>query len=225
MELIENEYAKTPLDELSEKIGKTKSSLVSYASRHGLKTNRYLSEEQKEYIRKKYKKMKHEDIAKKIGFSRTTVEIFCMKEGLTKRWSSDEIDALNDKYGDLSVKRIAKNFNRSYSSVRTMASRHGLVFKEMNGNLTEMDVAEVTGIPNWYISKLVISKAIKGRRKGAYVFIEEEELFEWMKQNDNSWKARDCDYYFFSRFEWFQNKLKSENEEMREKRWEAADPK
>ena len=225
VELIEKEYSKTPLDELAEKLGKTKTSLVSYANRHGLKTNRYLNAEQKEYIRKNYRKMNHEDIAKKIGFSRTTIEKFCMKEGLVHRWSDEEIEIMKSDYGVVNVKRIAKKLNRSYSSVRCMASRHGLIFKEMNGNLSEMDVAEVTGMPNWNVSRLVRKNELKGTRKGACVFIAEEELFKWMKQNDDSWKARDCDYYFFARFSWFKDKLKRENEERRVERWEAADPK
>lgn len=131
---------------------------------------------------------------------------------MTKRkWTEQEEEQflkLSEKY---SQTKIARKLNRSVASVKGKRIRMNIdCFSEQTDKLNITQISEITGIQKGSISKTWRKYGLKLKKEGCFSVISENELIDFMKSHPELWKASDCDYYFFYRFDWFIERLEKE---------------
>ena len=131
---------------------------------------------------------------------------------MTKRkWTEQEEEEflkLSEKY---SQTKIARKLNRSVASVKGKRIRMNIdCFSEQTDKLNITQISEITGIQKGSISKTWRKYGLKLKKEGCFSVISENELIDFMKSHPELWKASDCDYYFFYRFDWFIERLEKE---------------
>ena len=128
-----------------------------------------------------------------------------------RKWTEQEEEQflkLSEKY---SQTKIARKLNRSVASVKGKRIRMNIdCFSEQTDKLNITQISEITGIQKGSISKTWRKYGLKLKKEGCFSVISENELIDFMKSHPELWKASDCDYYFFYRFDWFMEKLEKE---------------
>ena len=128
-----------------------------------------------------------------------------------RKWTEQEEEQflkLSEKY---SQTKIARKLNRSVASVKGKRIRMNIdCFSEQTDKLNITQISEITGIQKGSISKTWRKYGLKLKKEGCFSVISENELIDFMKSHPELWKASDCDYYFFYRFDWFIERLEKE---------------
>lgn len=128
-----------------------------------------------------------------------------------RKWTEQEEEQflkLSEKY---SQTKIASKLNRSVASVKGKRIRMNIdCFSEQTDKLNITQISEITGIQKGSISKTWRKYGLKLKKEGCFSVISENELIDFMKSHPELWKASDCDYYFFYRFDWFIERLEKE---------------
>ncbi len=130
---------------------------------------------------------------------------------IKRKWTEQEEEEflkLSEKY---SQTKIARKLNRSVASVKGKRIRMNIdCFSEQTDKLNITQISEITGIQKGSISKTWRKYGLKLKKEGCFSVISENELIDFMKSHPELWKASDCDYYFFYRFDWFIERLEKE---------------
>ena len=129
-----------------------------------------------------------------------------------KRWSKEDLNYLQDSWYHVSTKYIANKLKRTESSVSTMAYKLGLSTKMMYYSVYEASL--MLGVSKAKINRNIVQgklKAYKDRTLHKRYSIKEEDLKEWMINNQDSWDSRKLTINFFnSNEEWFKAKVEKD---------------
>ena len=136
------------------------------------------------------------------------------KYGKHKYWTDEEVEQLRRLSKTKTSHQIAEIMGRTKCSIDCKRERMGI-----------SDCINTTdGIIAKQIGKLVgqHEKSIYNRWKksglplkpfGAkYYVISEKELVNFMQEHHELWRASQCDYYFFCKYDWFLERLKAERD-------------
>lgn len=128
-----------------------------------------------------------------------------------KKWTPEEERKLIRLSETKTQSDIAKILKRSVSSVKYKRISMGIdCFANQTDLLNITQISELTGIQKGSISKTWRKYGLKLKKEGCFSVISEDELIDFMKSHTELWKASDCDYYFFYRFDWFIERLEKE---------------
>lgn len=129
-----------------------------------------------------------------------------------KRWSNEEIKYLEDNWYHVTNKYIANKLKRTESSVSTKAYKIGLSTKMLYYSVYEVSL--MLGVSKAKINRNINNgklRAYKDRTLHKRFSIKEEDLKEWMINNQDSWDSRKLTINFFSiKDEWFQAKVEKD---------------
>lgn len=105
-------------------------------------------------------------------------------------WSVEELNYLENKWGDISIPAIAKNLNRSINAVVLKANRTGLGMHLHSGNeITLFQLISAMGKKNnfsWYVDKWIrygIPFKYKKSINKRYKVIKIEDFWKWAVKN------------------------------------------
>lgn len=107
-----------------------------------------------------------------------------------RRWTKEEIEYLSERWGDVSIKGLAKKFNRSINSVSLKANRIGLGNFNLSGDyLTLFQLGQALNMHNnlymvytkWVGAGLPIKHKTVVSRKIKVIYIE--DFWEWAEQH------------------------------------------
>ena len=129
-----------------------------------------------------------------------------------KRWTEAEekkLIRLSDKY---TQSDIAKKMHRSVRSVHEK-----LIALNITGPLTDRcddwtftQITEMLGLGPRVVNTTFVKHGLKFEKRGRYCFVREEDLIYFMENNPNLWDATKVEYYIFSEYDWFLDKLKQD---------------
>jgi len=111
---------------------------IEQLRRDGMIKNRVLeewSDEEIEFLKNNYGKMKIAEIAKALNKNVFTVKNKAIKLGLRKKppkWTQDEIEYLKSNYGKIPTTEIAEVLGRSVGAIYSKANELGLHFDKSN---------------------------------------------------------------------------------------------
>ena len=129
-----------------------------------------------------------------------------------KRWSNEEIKYLEDNWYHVTTKHIAKKLNRTEVAVSTKAYKIGLSAKMLYYSVYEVSL--MLGINKTKIIRNIKSgklKAYRDRTRHKRFSIKEEDLKEWMINNQDLWDSRKLTINLFSiKDEWFKAKVEND---------------
>lgn len=106
---------------------------------------------------------------------------------------------------------VARKLKRTISSVKAKRLRMNLdSFSDSTDKLNIAQISELVGVHRQSITRTWFKYGFKTEKEGMFLLAAENELIRFMKKHPELWKAADCDYYFFQRFDWFIDKLHKE---------------
>lgn len=127
-------------------------------------------------------------------------------------WTEQEINYLEKFWGKKSIDQIAKSLNRTTDAVTIKASKLGLgTLKDNIDGIPMTMLPEIIGVPYCSIRKTWKNAGLKTKHCGNNLeYVDEKELYRFMKEHPNLWDARKCDYYYFYSEPWFIQALENE---------------
>lgn len=110
-----------------------------------------------------------------------------MSAKICRRWTQEERDYVEDKWGLISIHKIAKHLNRSYLAIQKYAERNNLggsCFNEIY--YTTVQVGEMLGVDHTLVNDWILSNKLKAKPrkvKGRKVYLIDPTDFEKFKEN------------------------------------------
>lgn len=110
--------------------------------------------------------------------------------GLSRSWTEEEINYLEDKWGEISIPYMAKKLNRSVNAIKVRAQRIGLTRHIHNGEyITFNQLLVAIGMGETYVRTKFENNGIpiklKASIKKKYKVIYIEDFWKWAEQHKN----------------------------------------
>lgn len=139
---------------------------------------------------------------------------------MSKRWSSKEIEYLEDKWGYIAIDSIATHLGRTKKAVRIKAKRLRLRGATLTSEfVTANQASKILGIDRHTITDCWIPKyglkAKKQNRTGnrEFWYIRLSELVKWLEKNKDKWDSRKVELYALGEEpKWLKEKRNSDKE-------------
>lgn len=133
------------------------------------------------------------------------------KKSKRKYWTPEEERRFVKLCEKDSQTEIARKMKRSVASVKGKRIRMNIEsFSEQTDMLRISQVVQITGLQFNTITRTWKKYGFLIKKQGQFAIVTENELITFMQVHPELWKASDCDYYFFQRFDWFVQKLERE---------------
>lgn len=137
---------------------------------------------------------------------------------MAKRWTQEEMDFLEDKWGVISVKAIAKQLNKSINAVIVKSERMRLG-GAYESYLTTNKLGEMFGIHrqtvlrNWITNGGLKATSTPFRSQRIYR-VKLEDLVEWLKANQDKWSSNSLELHALGEeFDWLVEKRKLDSKQ------------
>lgn len=141
-----------------------------------------------------------------------------------KRWTAEEEEYLESKWGIVSMATLTKKLGRSKRAIEHRALGMGLGGMYETGDmLLSSEVAKTLGVATSTILCWVRDKGLKAKRvklkSQQRVLISLDDLIEWLKEHDELWNANKLEYLALGKEpEW----LKQKRQRDRNKKWKRT---
>lgn len=135
-----------------------------------------------------------------------------------RRWTSVDDDSLSDLWGNISIERIAKKLDRTVSAIvnRAYVLQLGSQISNNYDGITIQDLANLfmvnrnTILTSWVALGLKLSFR-KRSNSSIYSFVEIDNLYEFLKNNQNIWDSRTLEKNTLGREpEWLEEKRRKD---------------
>lgn len=134
-----------------------------------------------------------------------------------RRWTQEEIELLEDKWGIWSVKRLAKHFNRTENAVILKSERLGLggAYQQY---LNTTQIGEMFGVHrrtvlNYWIQRYGLRASSARLRKQKIYRILIEDLVDWCYNNQDKWSSVNLEPHALGEeFDWLVEKRKADKQ-------------
>ena len=134
------------------------------------------------------------------------------KYGKHRYWTEEELQKLRRLSKKKSSNEIAKILGRTKASVEYKRQREKI---ECCTSATDNIIAKQVGYLVGQHEKSIYNRWTKAglplkKFCTRYKVISEEDLVEFMQEHHELWRASQCDYEFFCRYDWFIERLNAE---------------
>ena len=113
-----------------------------------------------------------------------------------RKWSQADIEYLEEKWGYVSIDRIASTLNRTKTAIQIKAKRLKLGgAREAGEFLTACKASKLLGVERHVIIDYWIPKGLKAKKQNrtgdAFMwYIKISDLSKWLKNNQDKWDSR-----------------------------------
>lgn len=133
-----------------------------------------------------------------------------------KKWSKEDEEYLEDKWGVLPLKSLSSKLKRSPSAIISKAERMKLGGSMYESFYTTVDVANIfdvdyTTIINW-INKGWLKATLTTRRQRKVYLIDLDNIISFMINNPTRWTAKEKHKDILGDVDWLKNKIKEDTE-------------
>lgn len=134
------------------------------------------------------------------------------KYGKHKYWTEAEEKQLRRLSLTKTSYQIAEIMGRTKSSIDCKRERMGISdCKNNTDNIIARQVGKLVGQHEKSVYNRWKKAGLPLKQLGAkYYSISEKELVKFMQEHHELWRASQCDYYFFCKYDWFLERLKKE---------------
>lgn len=180
------------------------------------------TEEQKEIIQKYYPVLTPQEVADMTGIKKCNLIAYAYRHGISNNrfWTKEEEEYLYKWYGRMSAAAISKKIGKSYRSVIDKLQKCQIGnFIENTDDLILAEVCRLVGKDKETIKTTWVKYGLKIKKRGKYSTISQEDLIDFMKNNPERWDGTQYEYWFFQKYDWFNQKRILDREKMCNKRW------
>lgn len=158
-----------------------------------------------QYLREHWQEMSDEELAANVGHTLASTQAYRCKMGLCRRqsfkgqdWSDDELEYIQEVWGEKTIPEIAKKIGRTVNSVKVKAYRIGLTGQKWYGEMmSARKVSELLGVDvhtvcDYWIPKCGLKGKAKrlGNSRKTTTIIMFEDLLKWLKAHQELWDSR-----------------------------------
>ena len=132
-----------------------------------------------------------------------------------KKWTENEEKRLLNLCDKYTYSDIAKKLKRSERSVKEKLNALGITgqLTDRCDDWTFTQITETLGLGPRVVNTTFVKYGLKFEKRGRYCFVVYEDLIEFMKNNPNLWDANKVEYYVFSEYDWFLEKLEKDKKQ------------
>ena len=145
-----------------------------------------------------------------------------------RTWTKEEVNYLEDRWGEISIPGIAKHLNRSIASIKTKAYKIGLTRHIHNGEyMTYNQLLVAIGMGESYVrikfEKNGIPIKLKASTKKRYKIIYIKDFWKWAEQHKNllNFKKFEQGALGYPEPEWVEIKRQSDKQKANSKKTTA----
>lgn len=141
-----------------------------------------------------------------------------------RRWTQEEKDYVFDFWGEFTIKKIARELDRTEYSIIRFAQKNNLGGATTRGiYLTTSQAADIVGVDQTTIISWVKRKLLKARTRGVtskkISLIAPEDLAEFLENNTDKWNATKVDFHLLdTEAQWYIDKIKKDSSLIEQKR-------
>lgn len=134
------------------------------------------------------------------------------KYGKHKYWTEEELQQLRRLSANKTAQQIADIMGRTKCSVENKRIREGISdCITTTDKMTARQVSHLVGQNDKSIRNRWSKLGLPLKKIGTkFKVISEKELVKFMQEHHEVWRASQCDYDFFCRYDWFRERLKAE---------------
>lgn len=123
-------------------------------------------------------------------------------EFANKHWTDAQKEYVIDVWGEIPIKRIAKNIGKSYDAVKRFAERNGLGGVFYNDHyLTTTLASQIIGVDPTTIQSWIKTKQLKARKQTMGIrkiyLIDPHDYRNFLRDNQDKWNATKLQDGFF----------------------------
>ena len=118
-----------------------------------------------------------------------------------QKYTAEEREYIESKWGEVSIRRIAQRLNRSQGAILKYAERYGLGGVYNNGcYLTPHDISKMFGVDSTIVKSSWIKNhgliSIRSPLRNSFVHrIKLDDLLDWCKNNQSRWSSLNLEIY------------------------------
>ena len=136
------------------------------------------------------------------------------KKRTWKKWTEEEEQRLANLSEDFTKKDIARLMKRSAASVNNKRQSMGLYgLLDTTDKWNFKQISDALGLSAGVVNRTFVKYGLKFKKRGQYCLVEEDDLLQFMQDHPELWNASKADYYLFSQFPWFLEKLKEDKKD------------
>lgn len=186
---------------------------------------REYTEIQKDIIQKYYPILTPQQVSDMTGIKKCNLVAYACRQGISNNryWSKEDEEYLYKWYGRMTVAAISKKLGKSYRAVLDKLQKSQIGnFIDNSDDLILAEVCRLVGRDKKTIKITWVKYGLKITKKGKYLTIRQDDLINFMKNNPERWDGTKCEYWFFQKYKWFNDKRILDREKMCNKRWNRS---
>ena len=136
------------------------------------------------------------------------------KYGKHRYWTEEEEEQLRRLSKTKTAHQIAEIMGRTKSSIDCKRERMGISHcVNTTDSIVARQIGKLVGQHEKSIYNRWRKHGLPLKQLGAkYYAISEKDLVNFMQEHHELWRASQCDYYFFCKYDWFLERLKKERD-------------
>lgn len=184
------------------------------------------TQEQDDFLRAHWDDMSDEEMAVVVGHPPSSTQARRGKLGLYHRkgyrgkdWTQEELDYIQEVWGEKTIPQIAKHLGRSINAVKVKTTRLGYTGQKWYGNMmSARKVSELLGVDVHAVCDYWIPKCgLKGKSKRLGVsaktttIVMFEDLLLWLENHQDLWDSRRLELYALGmEYDWLVEKRRTD---------------
>lgn len=225
VEYLKANYLTMTANEIAVNLGKSSAHAVhAKANKLNLKKLEIImTEEKKQFVLDNYSKLSVDEISEILGVTKKNIFDYAHSKRLKskKYYTDDEIEYIAANISKKSYDDIAKKLGRTKRSLKDKLAelKLGMPYENFPGHIHLCEVARLVGKNRHSIRYTWTKYGLPIKKKYRYVYVKEDDLFEFMEAHPECYKASDCEEWFFEGKQWFKEKQKSEHVDYLKWKW------
>ena len=145
------------------------------------------------------------------SITKGVIQEMARKKQRNRKWTPEEEQRLIKLCEKDSQTEIARKMKLSVASIKGKRIQMNIdCYSDQTDKLNVTQISELVGVQKNSITRTWIKYGFPIKKQGLFSVVSENELCKFMQEHLELWKAADCDYYFFQRFDWFIERLERE---------------
>lgn len=149
--------------------------------------------------------------------------------GKGRKWTSAELEYLQNNWGEKTIPQLAEKLNRSINAIKVKSTRLGLIGQRWYGEMmsankvAELMRVDLHTVTDYWIAKcgLKASRRQIGASQKKYLIIKFKNLLSWLQNNQEAWDSRRLDKYALGQeYDWLVKKRKVDSATLPKRRFQ-----
>lgn len=184
---------------------------------------KYWTEDDIRILAENYGVIPMQELSDLLGRGEATIRCKASQLGISSGYffTKEEEEYIDQKYGIMSAKAIARKLNRPISSIYYKINQMGLgrICDNIDG-FSFKETGEMLGVSDMTVGYWARTKGLKFKKVGKVHVVKEKDLVAWLKTHPKNWDATKVTVkWMWEGEKWFDQKRDEDFQRMITNRW------